>query len=124
MGGIISHVNCKGKVKQQNNMFWCNTRNSESQFPMPRWPNSSLLILYNYSNDCIGKPNNNCFNYKCTNDLITLSNFSHYYIQLQSTNPSEGSYWDSFFVLFDKDAEKIIQKTAMELSSKVSNLNS
>ena len=30
----------------------------------------------------------------------------------------------SSFVLFDKDAEKIIQKTAMELSSKVSNLNS
>ena len=28
------------------------------------------------------------------------------------------------FVLFDKDAEKIIQKTAMELSWKVSNLNS
>ena len=45
----------KWKVKQQNNMFWCNSCNSESQFPMPRWPNCSLLILYKYDNDCIGK---------------------------------------------------------------------
>ena len=32
----ISCQLCKRKVKQQNNMFWCDTRKSESQFPMPR----------------------------------------------------------------------------------------
>ena len=32
----ISCQLCKQKVKQQNNMFWCNTCNFESQFPMPR----------------------------------------------------------------------------------------
>ena len=44
----ISCQLCKRKVKQQNNMFWCDTCKSESQFPMPRWANCSLLILYNY----------------------------------------------------------------------------
>ena len=44
----ISYQLFKWKVKQQNNMFWCDTCKSESLFPMPRWPYCSLLILYNY----------------------------------------------------------------------------
>ncbi|XP_065634042.1 uncharacterized protein LOC136069436 isoform X2 [Quercus suber] len=69
----ISCQLCKQKVKQQNNMFWCNSCNSESQFPMP--------------------------SYKL-------------HIQVKDHTGTAS------FVLFDKDAEKIIQKTAMELSLK------
>uniref|UniRef100_A0A7N2M120 Uncharacterized protein n=1 Tax=Quercus lobata TaxID=97700 RepID=A0A7N2M120_QUELO len=69
----ISCQLCKRKVKQQNNMFWCNSCNSESQFPMPS-----------------------------------------YKLQIQVKDHTG----TASFVLFDKDAEKIIQKTAMELSSK------
>ena len=35
-----------------------------------------------------------------TSLIITFSNFSHYYIQIQSKNPSEGSYCDDFFCSF------------------------
>nr|POF25161.1 putative replication factor a 73 kda subunit [Quercus suber] len=69
----ISCQLCKRKVKQQNNMFWCNSCNSESQFPMPS-----------------------------------------YKLQIQVKDHTG----TASFVLFDKDAEKIIQKTAMELSLK------
>ena len=94
-------------------MFWCNSCNSESQFPMPRWLNSTLFILYNCSNDCIGKQNEAHF-------LTSLIIIYSYKLQIQVKDHTG----IASFVLFDKDAEKIIQKTAMELSSKVSNLNS
>ena len=98
---------CKRKVKQQNNMFLC-----------ARWPNYSLLILYSYENDNIGNQHDNFFNYRCKNKLITFLFLSLLY--------SVKSKWKmaTSFVLFDKDVEKIIQKTALKLSSKVSNLNS
>ncbi|XP_065624645.1 uncharacterized protein LOC111994371 isoform X1 [Quercus suber] len=69
----ISCQLCKRKVKQQNNIFWCNSCNSESQFLMPS-----------------------------------------YKLQIQVKDHTG----TASFVLFDKDAEKIIQKTAMELSLK------
>ena len=110
MGGIIPHVNLANeKVKQKNYMFLC-----------ARWPNYSLLILYSYENDCIENQNDNCFNYRCKNKLIT---FFFLFLSLLYSVKSKWKMTTSF-VLFDKDVEKIIQKTALKLSSKVSNLNS
>ena len=98
---------CKWKVKQQNNMFLC-----------ARWPNYSLLILYSYENDCIENQNDNFFNYRCKNKLITF-----FFLSLLYSVKSKWKMTTSF-VLFDKEVGKIIQKIVLKLSSKVSNLNS
>ena len=53
---------------------------AKNMFLCARWPNCSLLILFNYENDCIGNQNDNCINYRCKNKFIAFFFLSLLYL--------------------------------------------